>query len=62
MYRPPRKEPEFDLDRIINRVKAWFGGLSQGSGGGVAGNVGASGRNFLPYLIFGLIGVGVFTS
>jgi membrane protease subunit HflK len=42
---------------MINRVKSWFGGLSQGSGGGVAGNVGASGRNFLPYLVFGLIGV-----
>ena len=57
MYRPPQREPEFDFDRIINRIKAWFGGLGQGPGGGVAGNVGASGKNFLPYLIFGLLGV-----
>ncbi len=57
MYQPPRREPEFDIDQILQRIRSFFGGLGRGSGsGGPTANVGATGRNFIPYAVFGLLG------
>jgi membrane protease subunit HflK len=36
-----------------------FGGMGKraSTGGGAAGNVGASGKNFFPYIVFGILGL-----
>ena len=60
MYQPPRREQEFDLDQLLNRIRSWFGGLGRKAGTGAGrggGAAAAGGRNYFPYIVFGILGL-----
>ena len=47
MYQPPRREPEIDLEQILNRMRTALGGFGGRFGGG----------SVITYLTFGLLAV-----
>ena len=53
MYQQPRREPEIDLEQIVNRIRDALKGLFRGSGGGGGGG----GSRIFPYMTFGILGV-----
>ena len=53
MYQQPRREPEIDLEQIVNRIRDALKGLFRGSGGGGGGG----GSRIFPYMTFGILGL-----
>ena len=47
MYQPPRREPEIDLEQVLNRIRTALSGVGGRFGGG----------SILTYLTFGILGL-----